>query len=193
MTNEWRSSPSDDSESQLSSISSLNADRILDESGSIWTEEQLSVMREHRSYWLDTISYAQHMIECITSAQANGPMEEKDVVKKWNLVKPASDLYGVICKGRRNKLQKRVLNDRHHYLCGKLVESDEVFDSSVDNNRYSTKDDMIVYLKEKYNTLGEKTNILLREHVKFGKELKRARKEFMKNRKKWCITDKWEK
>jgi len=150
-------------------------------------------MREHRSYWLDTISYAQHMTECITSAQANGPMEEKDVVKKWNLVKPASDLYGVICKGRRNKLQKRVLSDLHHYLCGKLVESDEVFDSSVDNNRYSTKDDMIVYLKEKYKTLGEKTNILLREHVKFGKELKRARKEFMKNRKKWCITDKWEK
>jgi len=111
-------------------------------------------------------------------------MEEKDVVKKWNLVKPASDLYTVICKGRRNKLQKRVLNDLHHYLCGKLVESDEVLDSSVDNNRYSTKDDMIVYLKEKYKTLGEKTNILLREHVKFGKELKRARKEFMKNRKK---------
>jgi len=120
-------------------------------------------------------------------------MEEKDVVKKWNLVKPASDLYTVICKGRRNKLQKRVLNDLHHYLCGKLVESDEVFDSSVDNNRYSTKDDMIVYLKEKYKTLGEKTNILLREHVKFGKELKRAGKEFMKHRKKWCINDKWEK
>jgi len=71
-----------------------------------------------------------------------------------------------------------------------LVESDEVLDSSVDNNRYSTKDYMIAYLKEQHKKLGEKTNILLREHVKFGKGLKRARKEFMKYRKKWCITDK---
>jgi len=29
------------------------------------------------------------------------------------------------------------------------------------------------------------------DHVGFGKELKKARKAFMKSRKKWNITDKW--
>jgi len=39
-------------------------------------------MCEHKNYWLDTISFAEDMINCITFAQTNGPMEEKDVVKK---------------------------------------------------------------------------------------------------------------
>jgi len=68
-----------------------------------------------------------------------------------------------------------VLNDKlNTRLRGLLMESDKIVDSNADDSRYITKDNMIAYLKEKHKKLGKKTNTLLREHVEFGKERKRA-------------------
>ena len=184
----------------LDSVSPVS-DSVLDEG--MWSQEQKSVMMEHKNYWLDVITQAQAMIECITIAMDKKPLEEKDVVKKMTVKMPSSDIYEIICSdgpstNRKKKrsstpLEKMSCDEFNNYLKSLVVESGEDIADFDVNAIYSSECNMRAYLKANYRKLGKKMNDLLREHILFGKELKLARTEFKKNQKKWMIKEKWQK
>ena len=83
-------------------------------------------------------------------------------------------------------------SDFNDYLKGRIVDEMPNIDRCAITS-YSNANEMAEYLKRKHAKLGRNTNSLLREHIQFGKDVKRAKKLFKTNRKQWKITEKWEK